>query len=102
MAGVWAGDASWGCRERQQRGRALHWGIGIKDKSVTSRCKRVATAGMPVCVQTMLRVKDPKVSLDFYTRVMGMTLLTKFDFADMKFRCGEALGETACAATRHQ
>mgnify|MGYP001033346212 CR=1 FL=1 len=40
----------------------------------------------------MLRVKDPKVSLDFYTRVMGMTLLTKLDFADMKFRCGKALG----------
>lgn len=35
--------------------------------------------------QTMLRVKDPKVSLDFYTRVMGMRLLRKFHFPEMKF-----------------
>ncbi|KAL6767056.1 hypothetical protein ACKKBG_A38405 [Auxenochlorella protothecoides x Auxenochlorella symbiontica] len=35
--------------------------------------------------QTMYRIKDPKVSLDFYTRVMGLTLLTKLDFNDMKF-----------------
>lgn len=35
--------------------------------------------------QTMLRIKDPAKSLDFYTRVMGMTLLCKLDFADMKF-----------------
>ncbi|EFN55203.1 hypothetical protein CHLNCDRAFT_134426 [Chlorella variabilis] len=35
--------------------------------------------------QTMLRVKDPQPSLDFYTRVLGMTLLCKLDFADMKF-----------------
>ena len=35
----------------------------------------------------MLRVKDPKVSLDFYTRVMGMTLLTKFEtLFDNSFR----------------
>lgn len=33
----------------------------------------------------MLRVKDPTVSLDFYTRVMGMRVLRKLDFADMKF-----------------
>jgi lactoylglutathione lyase len=34
---------------------------------------------------TMLRVKDPAVSLDFYTRVMGMRVLRKLDFPDMKF-----------------
>ncbi len=34
---------------------------------------------------TMLRIKDPKVSLDFYTRVLGMRLIRKFDFPEMKF-----------------
>lgn len=34
---------------------------------------------------TMLRVKDPTVSLDFYSRVMGMRLLRKLDFPEMKF-----------------
>ncbi|KAL6577367.1 hypothetical protein OROMI_011643 [Orobanche minor] len=35
--------------------------------------------------QTMLRVKDPRVSLDFYSRIMGMSLLKRLDFSDMKF-----------------
>ncbi|XP_073147771.1 lactoylglutathione lyase-like isoform X2 [Henckelia pumila] len=35
--------------------------------------------------QTMLRVKDPKVSLDFYSRIMGMSLLKRLDFPEMKF-----------------
>ncbi|KAK3874714.1 hypothetical protein Pcinc_020370 [Petrolisthes cinctipes] len=35
--------------------------------------------------QTMYRIKDPKASLDFYTRVMGMRLLKKLDFPSMKF-----------------
>lgn len=34
---------------------------------------------------TMLRVKDPAVSLDFYSRVMGMRLLRKLDFPEMQF-----------------
>ncbi len=34
---------------------------------------------------TMLRVKDPAASLDFYTRVMGMRVLRKLNFPEMKF-----------------
>ena len=35
--------------------------------------------------QTMLRIKDPEKSLDFYTRVLGMTILKKLDFPDYNF-----------------
>lgn len=34
---------------------------------------------------TMLRVRDPKVSLEFYTKVLGMKLLRKVDFNEWKF-----------------
>lgn len=34
---------------------------------------------------SMLRVKDPAVSLAFYTRVFGMRVLRKLDFPEMKF-----------------
>ena len=33
----------------------------------------------------MLRVKDPAVALDFYTRIFGMRVLRKLDFPEMKF-----------------
>ncbi|CAN0916466.1 Lactoylglutathione lyase [Linum grandiflorum] len=35
--------------------------------------------------QTMFRIKDPKFSLDFYSRVLGMSLLKRLDFPEMKF-----------------
>lgn len=43
-----------------------------------------ATEGF-VFNQTMLRIAEPERSLDFYTRVMGMTLLKRLDFKDMRF-----------------
>ncbi|XP_021766440.1 lactoylglutathione lyase isoform X1 [Chenopodium quinoa] len=43
-----------------------------------------ATKGY-IMQQTMFRIKDPKVSLDFYSRVLGMSLLKRLDFAEMKF-----------------
>ena len=43
-----------------------------------------ATQGF-VLNHTMLRVKDPAVALDFYTRVMGLRLLRKLDFPEMSF-----------------
>ena len=38
--------------------------------------------------QTMLRIKDPEKSIDFYTKVLGMTILKKLDFPDFKFFTG--------------
>lgn len=35
--------------------------------------------------QTMIRIKDPKRSLEFYTKVLGMSLIGKFDFPSMNF-----------------
>ena len=35
--------------------------------------------------QTMLRIRDPHRSLDFYENVLGMTLIKRLDFPDMQF-----------------
>ena len=43
-----------------------------------------ATRGF-VFNHSMLRIKDPAVALDFYSRVLGMRVLRKLDFEEMKF-----------------
>ncbi len=43
-----------------------------------------ATRGF-VLNHAMLRVKDPAVSLAFYSRILGMKVLRKLDFPEMKF-----------------
>lgn len=35
--------------------------------------------------QTMLRIRDPEPSLAFYQQVLGMTLLQRLDFEEMRF-----------------
>lgn len=35
--------------------------------------------------QTMLRIRDPEVSIAFYRDVLGMTLLDRYDFPEMEF-----------------
>jgi lactoylglutathione lyase len=40
--------------------------------------------GRPTWQQTMLRIKDPKKTLPFYTDFLGFTLIDKFDFPQWK------------------
>eukprot|EP00467_Chlorarachnion_reptans_P023692 CAMPEP_0114505584 /NCGR_PEP_ID=MMETSP0109-20121206/10935_1 /TAXON_ID=29199 /ORGANISM="Chlorarachnion reptans, Strain CCCM449" /LENGTH=323 /DNA_ID=CAMNT_0001684041 /DNA_START=111 /DNA_END=1082 /DNA_ORIENTATION=+ len=42
-------------------------------------------SGKPTWQQSMLRIKDPKVSVPHYEKIYGMTLLDKLDFPEMKF-----------------
>jgi len=52
---------------------------------------------------SMLRVKDPAISLDFYSRIMGMRLLRKLDFPEMSFSLYFlAVAETARHAPEDQ
>eukprot|EP01083_Nonionella_stella_P194534 717470_1 len=43
-------------------------------------------AGRPTWQQTMLRIKDPKKSIPFYTDMMGMTIIDTLDFPQWNFK----------------
>ncbi|XP_033102454.1 lactoylglutathione lyase-like [Anneissia japonica] len=59
---------------------------GLSTSEITSACSTPDESTKEfIMQQTMYRIKDPKVSLDFYTRVLGMRLLHTFDFPSMKF-----------------
>lgn len=60
--------------------------MALTDAELSALCKPPPpeTRGF-VMQQTMLRVKDPRASLDFYSSVLGMRLLGKFHFPNMAF-----------------
>jgi len=59
---------------------------GLTDTEIADNvaARDPATEGF-IFQQTMLRVKDPKVSLKFYSDVLGMRLLHHLHFPSMKF-----------------
>ncbi|XP_063221987.1 lactoylglutathione lyase [Bacillus rossius redtenbacheri] len=60
--------------------------LGLSGVQVKEICKEPDPATKEyIFQQTMYRIKDPRRSLPFYTGVLGMRLLQKLDFPDMKF-----------------
>ncbi|XP_073412379.1 lactoylglutathione lyase-like [Dendrobates tinctorius] len=86
MGGTWPGDVS-GLWSRGVADMAavqeLH---GLSDEAAAAACRDPEPETKDFMMQqTMLRIKDPKKSLLFYTQCLGMTLLQKLDFPSMKF-----------------
>ena len=67
-----------------------------------------AVVGRPTWQQTMLRIKDPKKSIPFYTDIMGMTIIDTLDFHQWNFKLRNLLPNsgneggawTTCGASR--
>jgi lactoylglutathione lyase len=43
-------------------------------------CPPTEITGMPSFQQTMIRIKDPALTVPFYEKVFGLTLVAKRDF----------------------
>lgn len=60
---------------------------GLTDKEAEDACANPDTIATDkfFMQQTMVRIKDPRKTLEFYSKVLGMRLLSKIDFPDMTF-----------------
>lgn len=59
---------------------------GLTDEEAANCCHAKDSATQDFFFQqTMVRIKDAKKSLEFYTKVLGMSMLCKLDFPDAKF-----------------
>ena len=65
--------------ETREREIIMRRGFAGALRSVTTMSSR------PSWQQTMLRIKDPKKSLDFYEKHLGMKLVDKYDFKAWEF-----------------
>jgi lactoylglutathione lyase len=57
-----------------------------KNHGTKMASKFAPVVGRPTWQQTMLRIKDPKKSIPFYTDVMGMTIIDTLDFPQWNFK----------------
>ena len=58
--------------------------VGVNNMDELTKPNALGTEGF-IFNQTMLRIKDPEISLDFYVNKLGMTLIKKLDFPEMEF-----------------
>ncbi|CAJ1446825.1 unnamed protein product [Effrenium voratum] len=70
---------------RADPGRPVGAAVGLAASLLAARRFRTARSAKPSWQQSMLRIKDPEKSLDFYRDKMGMKLLDKLDFEKMGF-----------------
>ncbi|XP_057668082.1 lactoylglutathione lyase [Diorhabda carinulata] len=60
--------------------------VPFSNEDIIKMCKPSSESTKDfIMQQTMYRIKDPRLSIPFYTEILGMQLLTKLDFPNMKF-----------------
>ena len=60
--------------------------LNSSDRNVPGNClDKDASTDQFIFQQTMMRISNPEKSLDFYTRILGMTLVEKYDFEEARF-----------------